>query len=87
MAPSYEASCPESYIPMYAHWGMHSNLRPERCSFTPGPSIRPHRGLRQGSGESTVLYLILLEPRLRSLARKAKGDTRHIVPALGTGLL
>ena len=35
-APLYEASCPGSYNPpkMDSHWGMHSNLRPERCSFT-----------------------------------------------------
>ena len=35
-APSYEASCPGSYTPpkMDSQWGMHSDLRPERCSFT-----------------------------------------------------
>ena len=35
-APWYEASCPGSYTPpkMDSHWGMHSNLRPVRCSFT-----------------------------------------------------
>ena len=35
-APSYEASCPGSYTPpkMDSHWEMHSNLRPERCTFT-----------------------------------------------------
>ena len=35
-APSYEASCPGSYTPpkMDSHWGMHPNLRPERCRFT-----------------------------------------------------
>ena len=44
----------------------------------PGLSIRLHRGLRQGSAESAVLYLLLLlEPLLRSLARKAQGDARH----------
>ena len=34
--PSYEASCPRSYSfpKMDYHWGMHSNLRPVRCSFT-----------------------------------------------------
>ena len=38
----------------------------------PTPSIRLHRGVRQGSAESAVLYLLLLEPLLRSLARKAR---------------
>ena len=38
----------------------------------PTPSIRLHRGLRQGSAESDVLYLLLLEPLLRSLAHKAR---------------
>ena len=45
----------------------------------------PHgacRGLRQGSAESVVLYLLLLEPLLRSLACKARGDARHAVPPL-----
>ena len=37
----------------------------------PTPSIRLHRGLRQGSAESAMLYLVLLEPLLRSLACKA----------------
>ena len=45
-------------------------------------SIRLHRGLRQGSAESAVLYLLLLEPLLRSLACKAQGDARHAVPPL-----
>ena len=48
----------------------------------PTPSIRLHRGLRQGSAESVVLYLLLLEPLLRSLACKARGDARHAVPPL-----
>ena len=48
----------------------------------PTPSIQLHRGLRQGSAESNVLYLLLLEPLLRSLACKARGDTRHAVPPL-----
>ena len=48
----------------------------------PTPSIRLHRGLRQGSAESVVLYLLLLEPLLRSLACKAQGDARHAVPPL-----
>ena len=48
----------------------------------PTPSIRLHRGLRQGSAESAVLYLLLLEPLLRSLACKARGDVRHAVPPL-----
>ena len=46
----------------------------------PTPSIRLDRGLRQGSAESAVLYLLLLEPLLRSLACKARGDARHTVP-------
>ena len=48
----------------------------------PTPSIRLHRGLRQGSAESAVLYLLLLEPLVRSLACKARGDARHAVPPL-----
>ena len=48
----------------------------------PTPSIRLHRGLRQGTAESAVLYLLLLEPLLRSLAYKAQGDARHAVPPL-----
>ena len=48
----------------------------------PTPSIRLHRGLRQGSAESAVLYLLLSEPLLRSLACKARGDARHAVPPL-----
>ena len=48
----------------------------------PTPSIRLHRGLRQGNAESAVLYLLLLEPLLRSLACKARGDARHAVPPL-----
>ena len=48
----------------------------------PTPSIRLHRGLRQGCAESAVLYLLLLEPLMRSLACKARGDARHAVPPL-----
>ena len=48
----------------------------------PTPSIRLHRGPRQGSTESAVFYLLLPEPLLRSLARKAKGDAHHAVPPL-----
>ena len=48
----------------------------------PTPSIRLHRGLRQGSAESAVLYLLLLEPLLRSLACTARGDAGHAVPPL-----
>ena len=51
----------------------------------PTPSIRLDRGLRQGSAESAVLYLFLLEPLLRSLASKAQGDARHAVPPLVQG--
>ena len=55
-----------------------------RCvtAHGPTPSIRLDRGLRQGSAESAVLYLHLLEPLLRSLACKARGDGRHAVPSL-----
>ena len=41
------------------------------------PSICLHQGLRQGSAESALLYLILLESLLRSLARRAQGDVPH----------
>ena len=60
------------------------------CGFTvpivtahgPAPSIRLHRGLRQGTAESAVLDILLLEPLLRSLASKAQGDPRHAMPPL-----
>ena len=48
----------------------------------PTPSIRLQGGLRQGTAESAVLYLLLLEPLLRSLASQAQGDARHAVPPL-----
>ena len=48
----------------------------------PTPSISLHRDLRQGSAESAVLHLLLLEPLLRSLACKARGDTRRALPPL-----
>ena len=48
----------------------------------PTPSIRLHRGLRQSSAESAVVYLLILEPPLWSLACKARGDARHAVPLL-----
>ena len=48
----------------------------------PAPRIRLHPGLRQGTAESAVLYLLLIEPLLRSLARKAQGDTPNAVPPL-----
>ena len=48
----------------------------------PTPSIQLHWGLRKGSAESAVLYLLLLQSLLRSLACKARGDTRHAVPPL-----
>ena len=51
----------------------------------PKLSIRLNRGLRQGSAESAVLYLLLLEPLLRSLASKAQGDALHAVPPLLQG--
>ena len=48
----------------------------------PTPNVWLHRGMRQGTAESAVLYLLLLEPLLRSLACKARGDARHTVPPL-----
>ena len=48
----------------------------------PMPSIRLHRGVRHGSAERAVLCLLLLEPLLRSLACKARGDARHALPPL-----
>ena len=36
-------------------------------AHSPTPSIRLHRGLRQGSAESAVLYLLLLEPSCGAL--------------------
>ena len=48
----------------------------------PNPSICLHRGLQRGSVESVVLYLLPLEPTLRTLASKAQGDTRHAMPPL-----
>ena len=48
----------------------------------PTQSIGLHRGLQQGSAESPVLYLLLLETLLRSLACNARGDARHTVPPL-----
>ena len=48
----------------------------------PTPSVRLHRGLRQGNAKSALLYLLLLEPLLRSLAPKAQGDIRRAVPPL-----
>ena len=38
---------------------------------SPTPSIHLHRCLRQDGAESGLLYLLLLEPLLRSLASKA----------------
>ena len=38
----------------------------------PTPSIRLQRGLRLGSAESAVLYLLLLEPLLRSLLARPR---------------
>ena len=48
----------------------------------PTPSVCLHRGVRQGSAETTVLYLLLPEPLLRSLARTAQGDAHHSLPPL-----
>ena len=48
----------------------------------PTQSIRLHRGQRQGSAESAVLYLLLLQPLLRTPAHKAEGDARHDMPPL-----
>ena len=41
------------------------------------PCICLHWGLWQSSAESKVLYLLLMQPLLRSLASKANGDQRH----------
>ena len=48
----------------------------------PSPSICLRRGLRQVSAKSVVLYLVLLESLLRSVASKASQDARHAVPPL-----
>ena len=48
----------------------------------PTPSVRLHRGPRQGNAEGAVLYLLLLEPLLQTPARKAQGYARHDVPPL-----
>ena len=72
---------PEELIKLFHTLSCGSTVR---ISTTHGPtsSIRPHRALRQGSAESAVPYLLLLEPLLRSLARKAQRDARHAVPPL-----
>ena len=48
-APSYEACVPGHTPPpkMDSHWGMHSNLRPERCSFTHPRSSRWRNNISQ----------------------------------------
>ena len=72
---------PEELIRLFQNLSCES-LVPIVTAHGPTPSIRVHRGLRQGSAESAVLYLLLLEPLLRSLACKARGDARHAVPPL-----
>ena len=72
---------PEELIKLFHTLGCGSTVR----IFTahgPTPSIRLHQGLQQGSAESAVLYLLLLQPLLRSLAIKAQTDARHAVPPL-----
>ena len=63
---------------------IHSRGSTVRIVTAHGPisTTRLHRGLRQGSAESAVLYLLLMEPLLQSLARKAQGDARDAVPPL-----
>ena len=72
---------PEKLIKLFHTLSCASAVR-NVTAHGPTVSIRFHRGLRQGSAESAVLYLLLLEPLLRSLARKAHPDTRHAVPPL-----
>ena len=72
---------PEEIIKLFHTLSCGSTVRIV-TAHSPTPSIRLHRGLRQGSAESAVLYLLLLEPLLRSLARRAQGDARHAVPHL-----
>ena len=66
-APSYDASCPGPYTPpkMDCHWGMHSNLRPVRCSFTHPRSSQWRnnssqwelRNKRPAGAEKTLAYV------------------------------
>ena len=69
---------PEELAKLFHSLGCGSTVRIV-TAHGPTPSIRLHRGLRQGSAESAVLYLLLPEPLLRSLAHKAQGDARHAV--------
>ena len=72
---------PEELIKLFHTLSCGSTVR---ISTAHGPtrSIRLHRGLREGSPESAVLYLLLVDPLLRSLASKGQGDARHAVPPL-----
>ena len=72
---------PEELIKLFRTLSCSSMMRID-TAHGPTPSVRLHRGLQQGSAESAVLYLLLLEPLLRSLATKAQGDARHAVPPL-----
>ena len=72
---------PEELIKLFHTLSCGSTVRIV-TAHSPTPSIRLHWGLRQGSAESAVPYLLLLEPLLRSLASKAQGDARHAVPPL-----
>ena len=77
----HHMGAPEELIKLFDTLSRGSTLRIV-TTHGPAPSIRLYRGLRQGSAEDAVLYLLLLEPLLRSLARKAQGDPRHTVPPL-----
>ena len=72
---------PEELIRLFHTLSCGSTLRIV-TAHGPIPSIRLHLGLRQGSTESAVLYLLLVELLLRCLARKAQGDAHHTVPPL-----
>ena len=72
---------PEELIKLFHTLSYDSTVRIV-TAHGPTPSIRLLKGLRQGSAQSAVLYLLLLEPLLRILASKARGDARHAVPPL-----
>ena len=64
---------PEEFIRLFHTLSCGSLVRIV-TAHSPTPSVLLHRGLRQGSAESAVLYLLLLEPLLRGLACKARGE-------------
>ena len=72
---------PEELIPL-SHTLSCGSLVRIVTAHGPTPSIRLQRSLRQGSAESAMLYVLLLEPLLRSFACKARGDARQAVPPL-----